>query len=333
MGPLPPPLGGISTHIERIAKKLQHQNNRVYHWQSAAEYRYRYFFAYLIKLIFFLLFHRPDILYFHTLYLSNGLSELWLLTFLKKILRYRLILIEHDCRYLNTKSLRWKNRFNRLTCAIDTQIFMGVTTFEHRQKHDILQPIDFSIEGAFLPPDTSQQKEVEKKYTAALWHFVRTKRPLILMNAFVFSPVGNDIYGIDVALQAFVRLKQKYPSSGLLIFLAQQNNSVHLHEHIRHVSIEEGVHVIAHGQELWPLLTYADIFIRPTRSDGASVSIMEALHAGIPVVASDAAVRPPQVILHQTGNENDLYEKMDIVLQKGTPYEASFKRRDIVHAQ
>ena len=40
------------------------------------------------------------------------------------------------------------------------------------------------------------------------------------------------------------------------------------------------------------LLENSDVFVRPTTSDGDSVSIRECLFLGTPVVASDAAVRP-----------------------------------------
>jgi glycosyltransferase involved in cell wall biosynthesis len=45
-----------------------------------------------------------------------------------------------------------------------------------------------------------------------------------------------------------------------------------------------------------------DVFVRPSRTDGDSVSVREALALGRPTVASDASARPPGVVLFPSGD-------------------------------
>ena len=47
----------------------------------------------------------------------------------------------------------------------------------------------------------------------------------------------------------------------------------------------------------YPVLKSGNIFVRPTNTDGDSVSLREALHYGMPTVASDAVPRPEGTIL------------------------------------
>ena len=51
--------------------------------------------------------------------------------------------------------------------------------------------------------------------------------------------------------------------------------------------------------------------VRPTSSDGDSVSVREALTLGVPCVATDVAVRPPGTIVARAGNAADLAEKLE----------------------
>jgi glycosyltransferase involved in cell wall biosynthesis len=56
------------------------------------------------------------------------------------------------------------------------------------------------------------------------------------------------------------------------------------------------------------------VFVRPTYTDGDSISVREALALRIPVVASDAAYRPQGVLRFVKGNVHDFVEKLLRVL-------------------
>ncbi len=54
------------------------------------------------------------------------------------------------------------------------------------------------------------------------------------------------------------------------------------------------------------VLGHCDVYVRPTLADSCGVTVYEALMLGTPVVASDVCERPPGVFLHKTGDSSSL---------------------------
>lgn len=63
-------------------------------------------------------------------------------------------------------------------------------------------------------------------------------------------------------------------------------------------------------QQFTCLLAQSDIYVRATDRDGDAVAIREAHGAGIPVVASDAVIRPHYCRLYRLGDAQDLASKL-----------------------
>jgi glycogen(starch) synthase len=61
----------------------------------------------------------------------------------------------------------------------------------------------------------------------------------------------------------------------------------------------------------------SSVFLRPTTSDGDSISLREALHFNVPVVASDAAPRPDGSILFASRDQEDFICAIETALQTG----------------
>ncbi len=66
---------------------------------------------------------------------------------------------------------------------------------------------------------------------------------------------------------------------------------------------------LAHPQAL-AAMRLADAFVRPTRADGDSISVREALALGTRVVASDVGHRPPHATLFRSGDPADLAARL-----------------------
>lgn len=318
LGPFPPPLGGVAVHVQRVMDKLKKQNNSVRHFETVVEYRYRYFFAYALQLAWFLITYRPSRVYFHTLYLSNGLQELRLLVFFKGLLNFKLTLIEHDCRYMYKQSVQYKNRLNICMQSVDELICIGNITEQSYRDNNSMFPKNYTCESAFLPPDLTRAKEIEAKYPADLEWFLANQSQTMLANAFQLSLIdGKDLYGFSMCIEAMHMIKDVYPNINLILVLGQigdANYFVYLQKLIDMYALKSRVYFLIGQKELWPLFKKVDIFVRPTLSDGASVSIEEALFFNVPVIASDACLRPQGVIPFKTGNAEDFTEKLLMVL-------------------
>lgn len=320
LGPYPPPLGGISVHIQRVIKKYGDQHNCVKHFDTTVEYRYRFLLFYVMRLAVFIVCVRPDIVDYHTLYIRNSTLELWVLAFFKRILKYKIILIEHDCRHLYQRIDRFKKKLNVLFKSVDKHICIGDRTYKSYHDNRIILPAHTTIEAAFLPPDYSRETQILRTYPETLFIFIQQHNPLIIVNAFQLSFLeGKDLYGIDLCVTLMSNLKRIYPSIGLIVFLAQIGNECYL-KRLRHMitvlELDTNIYIM-HGQkELWPMLKRADLFVRPTLSDGASVSIVEALCLGVPVIASDVCIRPKGTDTFVSGDVADFTKKVEIALKR-----------------
>jgi glycosyltransferase involved in cell wall biosynthesis len=110
-----------------------------------------------------------------------------------------------------------------------------------------------------------------------------------------------EIYGRDVLLQAFARVRVRLPAAGLTLYGAGTE-----------AISAPGVHAFGqlHRPSALALMASSDVFVRPTLADGDSVSVREALALGRAVVATSVGHRPPEVRLVQPGDAADLARGM-----------------------
>jgi glycosyltransferase involved in cell wall biosynthesis len=173
---------------------------------------------------------------------------------------------------------------------------------------------------AFVPPVPSEADR--QAMPDGFRRFVASHRPIIGMNGWLNWHEGQDLYGFDTMIEALAILRRSHPELGVVASICGIGpNARDLWERTRALSRQAGVdeHVcwITEKCEFYPVLEKSDVMIRPTRTDGWPLSIGEALHFGVPVVASDVCRRPDGVAVFKTGNANDLAEKVDQALSQG----------------
>lgn len=314
IGPFPPRLGGISIHIKRVVHKLEQQQNsvrvidvvqfstRVKRWRALITFFYQ---------------TKPAFVFYHTLYNS---SIEWLITILGSFFyRAELIVVEHSPRHLYDRRALDLFIFRHTMRAARKQIFIGSST--HQSYIDNKIPImkNFSIESAYLPPDPQEEPAILATYPAALWKFLETHGPIIAMNASRITLWhGKDLYGLDVSLALLKRLKETFPSLGLICALAHRDNPAYfaqLESYIAENNLTSSVYFLENNTEFWPLLKRVNLFIRPTLSDGWAVSLIEAQELGTPTLASNAVLRPAGTLLYDVHDHDDLYEKTKSILR------------------
>ncbi len=95
-------------------------------------------------------------------------------------------------------------------------------------------------------------------------------------------------YGVDVAVKGFIGASKENPDLRLLLFGkgSQENVVRHL---IRNAGLEEMVHFGGYADldSLPDIYNSADLYLTASHTDGSSVSLMEALACGLPVIVSD----------------------------------------------
>lgn len=113
---------------------------------------------------------------------------------------------------------------------------------------------------------------------------------------------GRTIYGLETAIDTFGAIAAVRPDAQLAIFLAEAPRSRRESDRLRSLiervddpEVRDRIGVFS-GEPLTPALRLAAIYLRPTLTDGDAVSIREAIAVGVPVLASDVVVRPPGVM-------------------------------------
>lgn len=106
----------------------------------------------------------------------------------------------------------------------------------------------------------------------------------VLLSTRAFEP----IYGVDVLINAFA-LAARQDHDLRLLLLGQGSQEKRLRATVKKLDLQQKVHFYgtANLEQLPELYHSADFYLSASHSDGSSVSLMEALACGLPVIVSD----------------------------------------------
>jgi len=152
---------------------------------------------------------------------------------------------------------------------------------------------------------------------AALWpdgvrEFFDSHHPIIVATG-AFYPV----YGLDIFIQAVAALPPSFSRVGLLLIIKEgsdQQYEAQVRDLLEEMRLSSQTLLVQNIPDVPTVVAHCDLFVRPTLTDGDSLSVREALMVGVPVVASNVGLRPNGVILFQAGSWRDLTIKMTEVL-------------------
>lgn len=101
--------------------------------------------------------------------------------------------------------------------------------------------------------------------------------------------------GHDDLLRAMARLRGRFPNLRAILPGRDQGMGAKLMELARELGVEEAVHFLGERHDVPALLAAADIAVHPSREEGFSNSILEAMAAGRPLVATRVGGNVEQV--------------------------------------
>lgn len=306
VGPIPPPLGGISVYLYRLMKK--YPKNIYIDSSKCSKFL-------LIKLCF--ISHKEVII--HDLQWKLSLLLYWSEFFSPK--SYSIVLhgegwLADYC--LSSKYRQWMIETSLNHCksiqVVGNHIKSSLLKYFPKLKNKVV------VKNAFLPPPLEDEPKILETYSDEMRSFMKVQRPLIVANAFQLAEWnGVDLYGLDMCIELIYRLKQDYPSVGLLFALA---NEKYRHDYymkmkdlIADYNLKENIYFLTAQHEIWPILKVCDVMVRPTCTDGYSISIAEALYFDRPVVTSDIVKRPDDCVLFRNRNMDDFEAKVRYVLE------------------
>ncbi len=316
VGPYPPPYGGISVGIQRLARFLGSRgvDFLVYDEAGHEEPAARVVAARGARRLLWRLFARGPrrILHYQSPdWRMRCLVALWgLLTRRRSVISIHGQSFEHSLRGgpLRRSLIRFCLRRTSAVIACNPEIVEQVRALAGPSVRVFHVP-------AFIPPDpTAPAPELPER----LQRFLAARQPVLLWVGWSRLLEGRDLYGLDLTLGLVQRLRGRFPRLGCVLWFSGVEDAAHW-ERLRAEAERDGLGPFLHEEpgglpEIHPLFRRADVYLRPTRSDGDSVSVREALALGTPVVASDAAPRPPSCVVFRSGDVEDFTRQVEIVL-------------------
>lgn len=135
-------------------------------------------------------------------------------------------------------------------------------------------------------------------------------------NEFVIVTVGHAVHikGWDLLLRAYSKFQKSYPESRLLLVgsteLKHEKETLKVITHLIEVlSLQSNVIITGKRNDIPDILSIADLYVQPSRSEGLCGALVEALAAGLPCIASNVGGIPD--FLH-CGENGLLFEREDI---------------------
>ena len=124
-------------------------------------------------------------------------------------------------------------------------------------------------------------------------------------DSFHITTVGNirRVKGHDILLRAAAKVIRKFPDTAFSIAgdVLEPSYFETLQQLVRELGLTENVHFLGGLSNLPEHLSQADLFVLPSRSEGLSNALLEAMAASLPVVATRVGGNPETVLEGVTG--------------------------------
>lgn len=319
IGPAPQNIGGISIHIRRLVGLIK--NDYEIDYVDEGHIRYEGIFnlrscnliRYLIKVI------KADIIHIHS---GNWFLRAFHIFICKLLFRKRVIVTIHRDPSIEPHICMTKWLMNRCDYAILVNR-EGYETMRGEEHHNlVLQP-------AFLPPVMDEEPALPEEIIRWLAEIKKQKNSFVMCsnawNLVMYD--GEDLYGLDLCIEAMGKLKDDAVRQYSLIFVVasnteQKDRMSYYKKQIEDNGLNQCVLIWEQPLSFVRLLRECDLVLRTTNTDGDAISVREALYFGKRVLASDIVERPTGVELFKTRNVDDLTIRIQEVANLGTVSES-----------
>lgn len=314
VGALPPPFGGVSVHIARLRSLLEdagidyvvyEQTGRPFPGDASVSPIVRSPLGFLK----FLTTVREPVLHLH-------FHNRWALGFAMSVLRNR-----RNTRYILTAHSRdiaaqWyrMGRLERAIAAGNLRNAHHIVCVNRALRdffcHEVgLTDDRVSVIPAFLPPSAEESRE--ENIPTSLRDFLARHRVVVGSHAWFGGFTGGEhVYGLE-ALAALVReIAVTDPAIGVYTVISGTYDAKHREKVLRmQRDVAQTWYINEEPFATPSLFKHTDIFVRPTASDGDSMSVRECLYYGAQVLASDVVPRPQGCALYRFGDQGELSQR------------------------
>ena len=328
LGALPPPRGGVTTHIERLIPYLKEAGIGFTIWDHSRIRKKKEYVISLhrepVKVLFSLM--QPGVKVLHCPISNITVSKLMFLFIMKLFgIRLTITIVASPEHTIGNNSLKF---FFVLTLARFSSHIVAVNRdFQRLLVDNGIPENKVSTIPAFIPATDVTLKEESLPPDVVEFHIKH--KPLII--TYAHGPdlhKGDDLYGLDLIVQLAQELRADFPQIGFVVVIPEITNESYfrkLRMNIRENGLESFFYfAIGNHFSFVPFLQYADLFIRATKTDGDALTLRESLYYRIPSVASDVCYRPEGTILFRSRDISDLCRTVREALRNnGTTHPAA----------
>lgn len=302
VGPFPPPFGGVSVHVRRLARLTATHGFTVSvfnHFRATqtepvvARGLSRNPLLYLASLQPV----RARLVHYHHSRWSTLMATAIALGGRRSRPATVITVHSHSLdsslqgHYLRGALTRWALRRFDAVVAVSDGVAEGLVL--------AIPDLPVAVIPAYLSPGDEPPSDLSEPTR----RFLAAGGPTLIIAAYRLNTdaQGHSIYGVDFAFELFAALARAHPCLRLTVFLAKQPTLPAERRRLENLLREAAAGGLADrfrvaiGEPLAPALGYESIVLRPTRTDGDAVTVREAIAAGRPVLASDVVRRPDGV--------------------------------------
>ncbi len=309
IGPSYPPIGGVSVFIMRLKDKLSQEGQKFVHIHFN-----NLSFHDKIKNILYILFN-----YKIDKFIVNSGSIKIIILLTLRVYPSFIIYYDHNFRKLESWNFIQRIIFNRFLSKVDEFWAVENKVVDYYKVNGQGIPLKTIVKNAYLPPICENNGiRLFFENNKIISSFKDTHKPIVHANASsLLIYKGVDLYGIDLLITLVNDLKPIYPMLGLIVAIGSLENKAYLEllkQKIENLNLTSNILLTNVKGESWPIYTFSDLFIRPTFSDGDSLSIREALDVGCKCLASDCASRPNGCVTFRSRDSLDLLNQAKSLL-------------------
>lgn len=318
VGSYPPPYGGVTMHVKRLANLLSSSQYTVeildvINRNSVKKDKNLFIIPLNLKYSISIIksFISSKIVHIHT----SGYGKFWreaVLITLAKMTFNKVIITIHGgsfpkyiyCKSLGNKFYIWYwLRFSNKVILVNQLQKDAIDKLFSSEKTN-----DLDIIPAFLPENIG--KQIHKKNINSQ----KDEYDILVMGNWM------EVYGLDTFIHAIKILKDKgiNAKGNILIYIFSQPDIFYknkIETLIENLNLKNDLEFIKETDDMSFIYNKMDLFIRPTHADGDSISVREAVSYNLPVIASDVCKRPASVILFEDKNPASLAEKIEYVIK------------------
>ncbi|KAF0152673.1 MAG: Uncharacterized protein FD143_989 [Ignavibacteria bacterium] len=185
---------------------------------------------------------------------------------------------------------------------VERTVFVSEINYSEAIKDKIVKDGSVIYNGLNLAQGDFYDKDISRSYFSNLLNYD-------FSDCFMLGSTGRLAYqkNYEFLIENFNLIKKLFPPAKLIIIGEGPNRELY-DSQINKYGLEKDIFLVGALKESYKYIKSFDVFVLPSRYEGLSISIIEALFAGIPILATDVGGNSEIV----DKNSNQLYKLNDV---------------------